>query len=231
MKAKFLAEDDMIDYTPGSDVAAGDVIVTNSIIGIATRAIASGVKGNLVVEGVCRVRKKQEALTAFATVYWDATGDPYNSTAGSGALTATSTNNTYFGFVITAAASTDEFVDVMLVKPKSVTVNSSLTLVIADPGASGAIPVTNGGNVPIVTATAETRTLAVPSYEGQQLLLYMKTDGGDAVITVAAAINQTGNNTITMNDAGDTILLVGIKVGSSLRWRTFFNDGCSLSTV
>jgi predicted RecA/RadA family phage recombinase len=231
MKAKFKQEGCVIDYTPGSDVAAGDVIVTNGTIGIASRAIATGAMGALAIEGVFSVQKAQEALSAFDTVYWDADGNPYNGTAGSGAITATSSGNTYFGIVVTAAADTDERALVLLIKPKTVTVNASLTLAISDPGASGAIPVTDSGNVAIVTAGAETRTLAAPSKDGQELLIFMKTDGGDCVITASAGINQTGNNTITLNDAGDTIRLVGIHVGGSLRWRVTFNDGCSLSTV
>jgi hypothetical protein len=90
---------------------------------------------------------------------------------------------------------------------------------------------TESSHASIVTAGAETRTLAAPSYAGQMLSLAMKTDGGDCVITCATGLNQTGNNTITMNDAGDSILLVGIESGANKRWRVVYNDGCTLSTV
>lgn len=102
---------------------------------------------------------------------------------------------------------------------------------IADPGNAGAIPVTVSGRVAIVTAGAETRTLAAPTIVGQRLLLYMKTDGGDGVITCSTGINQTGNNTITMNDAGDSLELVAIESGANKRWRVVYNDGCTLATV
>lgn len=102
---------------------------------------------------------------------------------------------------------------------------------IEDPGDAGAIPVTKSGYCSIVTAGAETRTLAAPLFAGQRITLTLKTDGGDAVVTVATGINQTGNNTVTMNDAGDTLSLVGVEVGSNKRWRTLHNDGCTLSTV
>ena len=62
---------------------------------------------------------------------------------------------------------------------------------IADPGASGAIPVTATGRVAIVTAGAETRTLAAPTIVGQRLLLYMKTDGGDEVQIPNADVYST----------------------------------------
>ena len=105
------------------------------------------------------------------------------------------------------------------------------TTAIADPGNAGAIPVTNAGTCPIVTAGAETRTLAAPTYAGQVLVLALKTDGGDCVITASAGINQTGNNTITMGDAGDTLVLAGVEVGAAKVWRVVVNDGCTLSTV
>lgn len=102
---------------------------------------------------------------------------------------------------------------------------------IADPGASGAIPVTKSGSVAITTATAETRTLAIPALAGITLALSLDVDGGDCVITVAAAINQTGNNTITLGDAGDTVVLTAIQKAGALVWRVLVNDGCSLTTV
>lgn len=99
---------------------------------------------------------------------------------------------------------------------------------ITDPGNAGAIPITVSGRVAIVTAGAETRTLAAPTTIGQRLLIYMKTDGGDAVITCATGINQAGNTTITLNDAGDCIELVAIENGANKRWRVVVNDGCTL---
>jgi len=80
-------------------------------------------------------------------------------------------------------------------------------------------------------AGGETRTLAAPTYAGQVLVLAMKADGGDCVITAAAAINATGNNTVTMADAGDTLVLVGVEIGAAKLWRVVVNDGCALSTV
>lgn len=102
---------------------------------------------------------------------------------------------------------------------------------IADPGNAGAIPVTRSGNCAITSAGAETRTLAIPGVAGIELALSLDVDGGDAVVTVASAINQTGNNTITLNDAGDTVVLKAVKKAGALVWRVLVNDGASLSTV
>lgn len=100
---------------------------------------------------------------------------------------------------------------------------------IADPGnATKAIPVTRSGVCAITTAGAETRTLAIPSFVGQRITLCLNVDGGDCVITVASAINQAGNTTITLNDIGDTVALVGILRSGVRAWRVLVNDGATL---
>jgi len=103
---------------------------------------------------------------------------------------------------------------------------------IADPGDGGDIPVTGDGVCPIVTTGVDdTRQLAIPSYIGQEITLCLNTDAGDAVITVASAVNQAGNNTLTAADAGDEITLKAISIAAALAWRVVSNDGVALSTV
>lgn len=106
-------------------------------------------------------------------------------------------------------------------------------LVSLDPGPGGLIDVDrNQQHVEIVTAGAETRTLDDPDNGGLILTISMKTDGGDCVIAVPNAFNAAGNNRITLNDAGDTVLLVSIAHGNiGWRWRLMANDGAALSTV
>lgn len=138
-------------------------------------------------------------------------------TALSGSTIATNT-------IAETTAASGVTIDGLLVKD-NIAQGTNLT----DPGNAGAIPVTKSGSVPLVTAGAETRTLAIPSAIGQTLSLYFQTDGGDCVVTVAQAINAAGNTIITLNDAGDSIHLIGINNGSALRWRVLANDGCALS--
>lgn len=102
---------------------------------------------------------------------------------------------------------------------------------IADPGNAGAIPVTVSGYVPIVTAGAETRTLAAPSFIGQELLIYAKTAVGNGVVTCATTVNETGNNTITFANAGEAVRLIAVEDGANLRWRCATADGAALTTV
>ncbi|MFO0880731.1 MAG: DUF2190 family protein [Gemmataceae bacterium] len=178
----------------------------------------------LHVGGVHKVRKVNSAIAVGQAVFWNATGDPYQGTAGSGA--ATPAGGIFLGLATQAAGASDRTVQVLRVP-----LMPSITTPIADPGNAGAIPVTHSGRVAIVTAGSETRTLAAPTFPGQELLLYVKTDGGTCVITVAAAINQTGNNTITMADVNDSIRLHAIEDGNNLRWRVVCNDGAALTTV
>lgn len=102
---------------------------------------------------------------------------------------------------------------------------------IADPGDGNAIPVLESGYVNLVSAGAETRTLAAPLFVGQELILNFITDGGDCVVTCATTVNQTGINTLTFADAGDQIVLMAGQSGSDLRWRVQSNDGVGLTTV
>jgi len=221
--AIFVQEGDAVDYTPGTDVASGDVVVQGDLVGVAPRPIPANTSGGLAVEGVFDFPKSTAGGSGIAVgtvVYWDAT----NKVA-----TATSTGNKQLGRTVLAAADADTTVRVRL---DGITVATNpVSANIADPGNAAAIPVTASGHVDIVTTAAQTRTLAAPSFAGQQLLISMKTDGGDCVVTCATTVNQTGNNTITLNDAGDAVLLVGKVNGANNRWSVVANDGAALSTV
>jgi predicted RecA/RadA family phage recombinase len=220
---RYIQDDESVDYIPGADVAAGDVVVQGDLVGVAKLDIAANRLGSLAVEGIFDFPKATaggSGIAAGTVVYWDATNKQ---------ATATSTGNKQLGRVVLAAADADTTVRVRL---DGITVATNpLSANIADPGNAGAIPVTASGHVDIVTTAAQTRTLAAPSFIGQQLLIGMKTDGGDAVITCATTVNQTGNNTITLNDAGDAVLLVGKANGANVRWSVVSNDGAALSTV
>lgn len=102
---------------------------------------------------------------------------------------------------------------------------------IADPGDAGAIPVTFDGCCAMTSAGAETRTLAAPAFIGQRISLICDVDGGSIVVTVASAVNQTGNNTLTLAEVKDMCVLEAMQVGGVKIWRIVANDGVALSTV
>lgn len=108
MPARFIHDDDSIDYTPGSAVTAGDVIVQGDLVGVAKRDIAANALGALAVEGVFDFPKASGSSTAIAagvTVYWN---------AGAGQATTTSSGNKLLGKTVKAAADADTTVRVRL---------------------------------------------------------------------------------------------------------------------
>ncbi len=93
-----------------------------------------------------------------------------------------------------------------------------------------AIPVTRSGSFPITQNGAETNTLAIPTFLGQTLTIFVDTDtSGARVITSAQRINQAGNTIITLTEVGDFIKLEAITIGGALRWQVVANDGAVLS--
>jgi len=74
MGAKFIQEGSAIDYTPSSDVSAGDVVVQGELVGVAKLDIKADALGALAVAGVFDFPKTAgvgEAIAAGANVYWD----------------------------------------------------------------------------------------------------------------------------------------------------------------
>ena len=114
-KARLVQRGEAVDYTPGSAVTAGDVIVQGALVGVPANDIAANALGALAITGVFDVQKAQEAFASVgARVYWDADGNPYGGTAGTGAATATPTSNAFMGFVVKTALANDATVRVLL---------------------------------------------------------------------------------------------------------------------
>lgn len=105
MKARFVQDGKYLDYTPEAAVEAGDVVIVGSIVGVANRPIPAGETGAIATEGVFEFEKDESAVTAGATVYYDATA---------GKATATATSNTALGAAVAAAATTDAYIRVKL---------------------------------------------------------------------------------------------------------------------
>jgi len=107
-QAVFVHEGASIDYTPGADVAAGDVVVQGDLVGVAKLDIKAGKLGALAVEGVFDFTKATgvgTALAAGTTVYWDDAANVATSTAA---------GNKQIGKVVKAAADADATVRVRM---------------------------------------------------------------------------------------------------------------------
>jgi len=108
MIARFVQKGNAIDYRPSAAVAAGDVIVQGNLVGIARLDIPADTLGALAVVGVYEIAKASGAITVGAVLYWNAANKN---------VTTTATNNTYIGKAVTAAASGDATVCVLLNAP------------------------------------------------------------------------------------------------------------------
>ena len=108
--ARFIHDGNGIDYTPGSDLPAGSVVVQGDLIGITKRDIATGGLGTLELTGVFDVAKTAgvgEAIAAGAKVYWDVADGVAKEDAEAGA-------NKYLGKTVLAAGDDDTTVRVRL---------------------------------------------------------------------------------------------------------------------
>ena len=103
--ASYVQGDCLIDYTPGSAVAAGDVVVLNDLVTVAPRPIAANALGAVAIEGVFSMPKATGAIGQGAIVYWDATA---------GNVTTTASGNKRAGKAAAAAASGDASVMVII---------------------------------------------------------------------------------------------------------------------
>ena len=92
--------------------------------------------------------------------------------------------------------------------------------VMADPGAGGTIRVSEDLQIcEMVSATAETRTLAAPTKAGIRFVLRLLTDGGTVTVTAAAGLNVALNTTATFADASDILSLISVSLTSTTyRW-------------
>ena len=82
----YVSEGVSVDYTPGSAVSAGDVVVQGELVGVAALDIAADALGALCIEGLFLWPKdvgSGDAITAGQRLYWDATNEIVTGTAGS----------------------------------------------------------------------------------------------------------------------------------------------------
>lgn len=103
---------DHIDYTPGADVTAGDVVVVGNKVYIAPASIANGALGALAGEGIWDLPKGNTVFVKDDTVFWQAAGTPRGGDNNSGA--AFNSSGVPAGQAMANAASNDTTVRVRL---------------------------------------------------------------------------------------------------------------------
>jgi predicted RecA/RadA family phage recombinase len=210
-----------VTYAHSSATVKDTVYLINGIPMLAVNSADANATNVFVLIGLIEYAKlSAQAWTAGQKVYWD---------DGNSRFTTVSSGNTLAGVAAEAAANPTS-TGILLLNPFLVGTNQ-MESAITDPGNAGAIPITGSGVCAMTSAGAETRTLAAPTYLGQQLALILDTRVGDVVVTCATTVNQTGNNTLTFGAAADACLLVAMSIGGDLRWRIMGNDGVALSSV
>jgi predicted RecA/RadA family phage recombinase len=81
-QAQFVHEGRQIDYTPGSAVAAGDVIVQGEMVCVANKNIEANRQGALCIEGAFDFTAlNTDVIAVGALVYWDDTNNRVTTTA------------------------------------------------------------------------------------------------------------------------------------------------------
>ena len=106
--ARFVHEGNSIDYTPGSDTAAGAVVVQGELVGVTARDIKANKLGALAVAGVFDFPKATGASTAIAAgalCYWN---------AGASQATTTASGNKLIGKCVKAAVDADALVRIRM---------------------------------------------------------------------------------------------------------------------
>lgn len=97
---------DIIDYVPGGNVSAGDIVVQGELIGQVVSDTLAGQLGALRIEGVIEVPKAAGgAINAGAVAYWD---------AGNSRATTTASTHKILGKCIATAASAATVVKIKL---------------------------------------------------------------------------------------------------------------------
>ena len=97
-----------IDYTPASNVAAGDVVEIGGRVLVAPTAIIANDVGAVDGESVFDMPKSSDVFVTGDPVYWDGGGTPVTGTAASGA--ATNAVGTFAGMALANAANTASYV-------------------------------------------------------------------------------------------------------------------------
>lgn len=218
---------DTIDYDPGSAVLAGTVyVIGTTIVTIVPVDISATAKGATATRGVFNVPKDTSDVSAGDALYWDADGDPYGGTAGSGAFTKTASGNVFAGVALEAAGTTTGDCD-MYLRSIDGTVPGNLAPVPAGTVAASNSAINNGTpitalGITLVTAADNTKAVVLPDAAIGSVLWLANFSGGNNTLavfpTVNDAVNLLGANNVYTQATNTT---VGFVKYSASQWYTF----------
>ena len=105
---RYVQKGEAVDYRPTENVAAGDVIVQGSLVGVARLDIEAGTLGSLAVVGVFDAPKAFGEIAVGTPLYWDAENKQ---------ASVSQSGKQYLGKSVAFAADNDEVVRVLLNAP------------------------------------------------------------------------------------------------------------------
>lgn len=106
MAKKFIQPGEVIDYTAGSALSAGAVVLIGNRIGVLLTDLANGEVGAAQVTGVWEIAKlSTDVVSQGALLYWD---------AGNSRLTTTASTHKLAGYAWAAAGSGDTTVQIKI---------------------------------------------------------------------------------------------------------------------
>lgn len=101
--------------------------------------------------------------------------------------------------------------------------------VILDPGSGGVVKATQSGVLSLLTSVAATRTINAPVFIGQRLYVSAAVALTGNQLTFPATINAAANTILADAAATDIAHLVGVKVGTALKWKLVAYPGFTLA--
>ncbi|MBW1712589.1 MAG: DUF2190 family protein [Deltaproteobacteria bacterium] len=104
MAKNYREKGEVMTITAGADLSSGQPVIVGDMAVVALVDIANGETGAAAAEGVFELPAATAAIDQGVKVYWDADGDPVGGEAGSGACTATATDNDLLGIAWEAKA-------------------------------------------------------------------------------------------------------------------------------
>lgn len=109
MKSRFIQEGGTLDYTntTSAAIAAGDVVVFGSKVGIAATDIPVGSTGTVKMNGVFEVLKDENEISLGAKVYYDPTNEIVTATSNESTIEA--------GYAVSTATASSSTVHIKLV--------------------------------------------------------------------------------------------------------------------
>lgn len=170
-----------IDYTPASNVAAGDVVTIGTIPMVAPSAIVANTQGTLYADGVWDLPKNADVFNAGDAVYWNASDTDLGSNTGA----ADNATGNLVGVAVAAAANTATHVRTKLTAAhRTTTIAGSVT---ADDitGSDSALAITG---MAAANATDAGSSIAISGSAGGA------TSGDGGAVTIAGGAATAGND-------------------------------------